>query len=139
MNRTEREKMAAVERAIAAEDKMAASSAKRENSSGNEISNKQLQMALNPNYELEINVYHAFNKDLKKRLKFISNIIEWDEWADELIEGEISPAKRAQKEWLAEHGVKIVKDGEMADEHFCSSKSELGMIMEKVYFPVIDC
>ena len=98
--------MAAVERAIAAEDKMAASSAKRENSAGNEMSNKQLQMALNPNYELEINVYHAFNKDLKKRLKFISNIIEWDEWAD---------------------------------EHFCSSKSELGMIMEKVYFPVIDC
>jgi len=27
----------------------------------------------------------------------------------------------------------------MADEHFCSSKSELMMIMEKVYFPVIDC
>ena len=26
----------------------------------------------------------------------------------------------------------------MADEHFASSKSELGMIMEKVYFPVID-
>ena len=26
----------------------------------------------------------------------------------------------------------------MADEHFCASKSELGLIMESVYFPVID-
>jgi hypothetical protein len=33
-------------------------------------------------------VYYAFNKDLKKRLDFISNLIEWDEWADVLIDGE---------------------------------------------------
>ena len=26
----------------------------------------------------------------------------------------------------------------MADEHFCASKSELALVMEKVYFPVID-
>jgi hypothetical protein len=52
-------------------------------------------MALNPHYELEKKVYHAFNKDLKCRLKFIANLIEWDEWADVLIDGEASPAKLA--------------------------------------------
>jgi glyoxylate utilization-related uncharacterized protein len=95
-------------------------------------------MALNPNYELEQQVYHAFNKDLKKRLNFIANIIEWDDWADEVIDGEMKPAKAAKKQWLQENGVRKCKDGEMADEHFCASKSELGMIMERVYFPVID-
>lgn len=75
---------------------------------------------------------------MKRRLKFISNLIEWDDWADEIIDGEMKPEKAAKKQWLAEHGTRIVKDGEMADEHFCASKSELGMIMEKVYFPVID-
>ena len=98
-----------------------------------------MQIAINPNFEIEQQVYHAFNKDLKRRLKFISDLIEWDDWADELIDGEIKPARAAQKKWLEENGVKRVKDGEMAGEHFCASKSELGMIMEKVYFPVIDC
>jgi hypothetical protein len=50
----------------------------------------------------------------------------------------MKPAKAARKQWLAEHGTKIVRDGEMADEHFCASKSELGITMEKVFFPVID-
>lgn len=96
-------------------------------------------MALNPNFEIETQVYAAFNKDLKKRLKFISNLIEWDDWADELIDGEVKPAKKANKMWADENGAKKCKDGEMADEHFCASKSDLMMIMEKVYFPVIDC
>jgi hypothetical protein len=52
-----------------------------------------LQIALNPNFEIETQVYAAYNKDLKKRLKFISNLIEWDDWADEMIDGEIKPTK----------------------------------------------
>jgi len=43
---------------------------------------------VNPTYEIEKKVYYAFNKDLKKRLKFISNLIEWDDWADVLIDNE---------------------------------------------------
>lgn len=105
---------------------------------GEEITNRHLQMALNSNFELETQVYHAFNKDLKKRLKFISNLIEWDDWADEIIDGEVKPAKKARNLYT-EDNIRRCKDGEMADEHFCASKSELGLIMEKVYFPVIDC
>lgn len=135
LNRTEREKKDAVERAISLEQKLKSGPSEK----NGEITNKQLQLALNPNFEIETQVYSAYNKDLKKRLKFISNLIEWDDWADEIIDGEIKQSKKARKMWTDENGVKKCKDGEMADEHFCASKSELGMIMEKVYFPVIDC
>jgi hypothetical protein len=134
LNRAEREKAVAVERAVAAESNQGA---KKEGDGT--ITDRQLKIALNPNYELEQNVYQAFNKNLKKRLQFIANLIEWDEWADELIDGEVKPERAAKKQWLEKHGVKKCKDGEMADEHFCASKSELALIMEKVYFPVIDC
>jgi PleD family two-component response regulator len=122
-----------VQRAVEAES---FKGSKREN--GDEITNKHLQMALNSNFELEQQVYHAFNKDLKKRLHFISNIIEWDDWADVLIDGEMKPQKAAKKQWLAENGVRKCADGEMANEHFSSSKSDLQLVMEKVFFPVID-
>jgi len=36
------------------------------------------------------------------------------------------------------HDCKL-EDGEMADEHFHNSKSELTRILEGAYFPQIDC
>jgi hypothetical protein len=34
---------------------------------------------------------------------------------------------------------RLISDGELAGEHFASSKSELQVLMHKVYFPVINC
>ena len=65
-------------------------------------------------------------------------MIEWDDWADVLIDGEMKPQKAAKKQWLQENGVRKCADGEMANEHFSSSKSDLQLVMEKVFFPVID-
>ena len=36
-------------------------------------------------------------------------------------------------------GKRLISDGELAEEHFAASKSELQVLMEKVYFPVINC
>lgn len=33
---------------------------------------------------------------------------------------------------------RLISDGELAEEHFASSKSELQLLMHKVYFPVIN-
>jgi hypothetical protein len=61
---------------------------------------------------------------LKKRLNFISNLIEWDDWADILIDNE------DRNNILARRGKKAintprVRDGELANEHWAASKSEL--------------
>jgi hypothetical protein len=34
---------------------------------------------------------------------------------------------------------RLISDGELAEEHFASSKSELQVLMHKVYFPVVNC
>ena len=41
------------------------------------------------------------------------------------------------KDSFADHV--LCEDGELAHEHFNSTKSELAKIMESAYFPVIDC
>jgi len=33
---------------------------------------------------------------------------------------------------------RLISDGELAEEHFAASKSELQVLMHKVYFPVIN-
>lgn len=102
-----------------------------------EITQEQLKAAINETYDIEKKVYYAFNKDLKKRLNFIANLIEWDEWADVLIDGEdrkLGTNRRGQRA----QNTPRVKDGELANEHWAASKSELSQMMMKVYFPVID-
>ena len=34
---------------------------------------------------------------------------------------------------------RLISDGELAEEHFAASKSELQLLMHKVYFPVVNC
>lgn len=34
---------------------------------------------------------------------------------------------------------RLISDGELAEEHFASSKSEMQLLMHKVYFPVVNC
>lgn len=71
------------------------------NNNNGEITDDQLRSAINETHEVEKKVYYAYNKDLKKRLKFISNLIEWDEWADVLIDHEDrNTSKIAKKKYL---------------------------------------
>lgn len=103
---------------------------------GHEITDDQLRNAMDNTYDIQKKVYYAFNKDLKKRLAFISNLIEWDEWADVLIDNEERNTSFRGKKRPSQ--TPRVKDGELANEHWAASKSELAQIMMKVYFPVID-
>lgn len=75
---------------MAVQDAVAAQVMKQgaKENTGAEISDDQLRNAMDNTYDVQKKVYYAFNKDLKKRLSFISNLIEWDEWADILIDNE---------------------------------------------------
>jgi hypothetical protein len=74
-------------------------------------------------YDVQKKVYYAFNKDLKKRLDFISNLIEWDQWADILIDNEDRNTQHTNRKRMQQ--TPRVKDGELANEHWAASKSEL--------------
>ena len=57
---------------------------------------------------------------IKDRYKLISNMVDWDRWGVDT-----SPP------------IKYCQDGELANEHFCATNSELGALLMKVYFPKI--
>lgn len=86
--------------------------------------------------QMEHLAYKTFNTDLKSRLKFADNLLDWQRFGDKLTGSEnFYNMKNIQ----ALIGRKIISDGQLADEHFAASKSELQILMEKVYFPVIYC
>ena len=80
-------------------------------------------------------IYEAFNNDLKGRLRFVEQIHKWQRLGDKIHGKDQGLLPEASDSF---HDCKL-EDGEMAHEHFHSTKSELTKIMENVYFPVIDC
>ena len=57
---------------------------------------------------------------IKDRYKLITNMVDWDHWGEQ----DNQPNKYCQ-------------DGELAKEHFCATNSELGTLLQKIYFPKI--
>lgn len=100
------------------------------NKSKDDVPNKKSQINLDGDFrieDLDKAVFETFNKDLKKRLEFVGKVLDWERFGESL------------KGKSRSNGFKpTVQDGELTEEHFTFSKSNLNYLMDKVYFPVID-
>lgn len=66
--------------------------------------------------------YKSFNKDMKARLRFVSNFHDWQQFGDKLTG---DPRFYNMKNIQNLMAKRLISDGELAEEHFAASKSEL--------------
>lgn len=86
------------------------------------ILEKSLKDGPNTVQDLENLSFKTFNSDMKARLKFVSNFHDWQKFGDKLTgDSKFYNMKNIQN--LI--GRRLISDGELADEHFAASKSEL--------------
>ena len=100
------------------------------------ILEKSLREGPNTVTDLENLSFKTFNKDMKARLRLVANFHDWQMFGDKLNGDQKFYNLKNIQNMMAK---RLISDGELAEEHFASTKSELQVLMHKVYFPVINC
>ena len=85
-------------------------------------------------------VYHKFNKDLKSRLAFINQIMDWKQFASNVLENknQFKPLNPQSSKWASLTSA-VLKEEAFCRDHFTVTKSPLVEVMEEAYFPIINC
>ena len=84
-------------------------------------------------------VYHKFNKDLKSRLSFINQIMDWKQFSQDVLENKTKfNVLKSGSKWGSLTSA-VLQEEAFCRDHFSVTKSPLVEVMEEAYFPIINC